>query len=836
MRGYRRRGPAAYLLAVAASFLLVTQLGGDLLQLPARPWWGLIAREDGTIRRVFADSPAARAGIVKGERIEAFAGAPSYRPWEQTLLPDGRAVLELRSASGELRAVTLEAAPTPRAEVLRRVLLAFTSLSFLFIGLVVFLSRSDLTATLFFSICFFLSWIMMSPPQSGPAEWVLLRKLGSDLAFLFLSPVFLHFFLLFPRRARLLERHPHLLWVVYAPALISIPFLVKFDVELVLLRMPPAGAALAFQTLTGLVFVGIFIAGLISFHAGVKRITSPLLRRSVRWVLPGTALGILPPILYGAVLQVVSSVEIPGERYVFLTLILVPLSFAHGILRYGLMDLELVLRRSVVYTGLTALLVAVYYLVSDLLGTWVADVTGTGQRVLSFACVFAAALLFVPLRERVQGFVDRKFHGSRYDYRGIVQEFSSAFATLLERKDVVRLLTQRLPEVLGTERAALFVRTSSVTCLHLAGTRGIGDQEIPLPSFQPSRRLLAWWREFGGPVPVDRRRPPDPFTHLPPDERNLFTVLEPDVIVFLQREREVEGLLALGRRTDADRYSAQDLELLMTLGNQAGTALSSARFHEEALERRRLEEELAVARRIQASLLPSETPRRPGLEIAAFTRPSQHVGGDFYDFLDFGPQGLGLAVADVSGKGVPAALILSSLQATLRAEASRHDSLEPVVGKINRRLCGDVQPGSFASLLYGLLNADERTFRYVNAGHPAGLIVRRDGAIERLEAGGILLGVEPSADYETGLARFETGDLMLLYSDGVTDVLNEADEEFGLPRLETLLGGLRNLPAKSVLDTVVSAVETFVGGSLPDDLTLLAARFVPHEPAQETAT
>jgi sigma-B regulation protein RsbU (phosphoserine phosphatase) len=124
----------------------------------------------------------------------------------------------------------------------------------------------------------------------------------------------------------------------------------------------------------------------------------------------------------------------------------------------------------------------------------------------------------------------------------------------------------------------------------------------------------------------------------------------------------------------------------------------------------------------------------------------------------------------------------------------------------------------------------------VNAGHPAGLIVRRNGVIERLETGGILLGVEPSAGYETGLAKFETGDLMLLYSDGVTDVLNEDDEEFGLPRLETLLPDLRDLPVASVLESLVTAVESFVGGSLPDDLTLLAAKFVSQRPAQEPAT
>jgi sigma-B regulation protein RsbU (phosphoserine phosphatase) len=263
------------------------------------------------------------------------------------------------------------------------------------------------------------------------------------------------------------------------------------------------------------------------------------------------------------------------------------------------------------------------------------------------------------------------------------------------------------------------------------------------------------------------------------------------------------------------------------LGDQAGTALSSSRLHEEALDRRRLEEELAVAKRIQASLLPDEVPQPPGVEIAAVTRPCHEVGGDFYDFLDFGAAGLGLAVADVAGKGVPAALILSGLQATLRAEAGGDEPPEPIVRKINERLCQDVQPGSFASLLYAHLDVDRRRIRYVNAGHPAGLVIRRDGSLQRLEEGGILLGVERTATYVSGEHQFETGDLLLLYSDGVTDVLNELDEEYGQERLEKLLPRLAHLSPRAVMETIISSVEGFVGGTLPDDITLLVAKFLP---------
>jgi sigma-B regulation protein RsbU (phosphoserine phosphatase) len=615
--------------------------------------------------------------------------------------------------------------------------------------------------------------------------------------------------------------------LLYLPAIVGLPLALRFDVEMVLGGRPASPAALAFEQITALVFVVMIVAGVGTFLRGVRNMSSPLLRRSVRWVLPGTALGILPPLVLAAILNLNPSIEIPGDRYAFVTFLLVPLSFAHAIFRYGLMDLELVVKRSVVYTALTALLVTVYYLVAEVLGAWIVERTGTGRTVLSFTVVFAAALLFVPARDRIQEFVDRTFYRERYSYRRTLRTFSNALATMMERDELVGLLVNRLPEVLDVDRAALFVRSGTDGGpLQLTETRGVGEEELPLPTYRPSPGLCSWWREFDGPIPVDAVHHADHLQRLSEAERETIAAIGASVIVLLPREREIEGILLLGPKRSDDRYRAQDLEMLATLGDQAGTALSSSRLYEEALERRRLEEELAVARRIQRTLLPSQVPRPEGIEIAAMTRPCRQVGGDFYDFLDLGSNGLGLAVADVSGKGVPAALILSGLQATLRAEACPESRPEPVVRKINERLCADVQPGSFASLLYGHLDPSDRTFRYVNAGHPAAIVVRRDGTLTRLETGGILLGVESTADYRAGVEQFEPGDMLLLYSDGVTDVLNEDDEEFG-SRLEALVPRLAHLSGGAVIESIVSAVETFVGGSLPDDLTILVAKFLP---------
>lgn len=835
MRGYQRRSGLSYWIGVALAGLLGIQIVGTLSQQATLPWWGFVASPDGLVRRVAPESPAAAAGLTKGDRIVRFDG----RVWALSELvrpdPTGRVAAELRTAAGESRSLTLTAARAPQTELVRQWLKGGIALAFVLTGLVVFLARSDTVATLFFFVCLLFGRLLVPPALAASEATMLINKAIVDVASLVLPAVVLHFFLLFPARARFLRRNARLAWLLYVPAILAMPLAVKFDLDLVSTGIIGDGAR-ALQSFMAMLFVVMIVWGIIAFLRGVRNVASPVLRRSLRWVLPGTALGILPPLLLSALYNLAPSLEIPGDRFAFASLVLVPLSFGHAIIRYGLLDLEIVVRRSVVFATVTAVLVTVYWVVADSMTAWIGR-SDADRTVVSLAVVFAVALLFVPVRDRLQAWIERSFYrGRHFDYRTTVREFSNRFATLLERDELVRLLVDEIPGVLGTERAALFLRTSRDEALRISGTRGLGANEIPLPLFVPSDELKRWWAEFEGPVPIgSARRTPERLARVPAAERELLESLDARVLVFLPREKSLEGLLVLGPKADGERYRSEDLELLAPLGDQAATSLSSSRLHEEALERRRLEEELAVAKKIQASLLPAEIPAPPGLDLAAMTRPCQHVGGDFFDFLDFGADGLGLAVADVSGKGVPAALILSSLQATLRAEASASTPPEPIVRRVNERLCLDVESGNFASMLYGHLDLNRQTFRYVNAGHPAGLIVRRDGHVERLDEGGLLLGVAGEAEYVGADHSLAAGDLLVLYSDGVTDVLNADDEEFGPERLERLLPRLAHLPSRAVIDHIVRAVESFVGGSLPDDITLLVARFRSPEESSSPA-
>jgi hypothetical protein len=197
MRGYRRRSAAAYLIGVAGSFLLVTQLGGSLLQLPEKPWWGVFVGPDGTVRRVDEHSPAAGAGIQKGEEIVSFAGAPWSRVWERQIEDNGTVTVEVRSSDGRTRSARLPSATLPTHEVLRHLVFGFIDLSFILIGLIVFLSRSDRVATLFFLMCLAFARIMLPDSFTHSRGTFLLNKVVQDAAMMLLPSILLHFFLCF---------------------------------------------------------------------------------------------------------------------------------------------------------------------------------------------------------------------------------------------------------------------------------------------------------------------------------------------------------------------------------------------------------------------------------------------------------------------------------------------------------------------------------------------------------------------------------------------------------------------------------------------------------------
>jgi sigma-B regulation protein RsbU (phosphoserine phosphatase) len=225
---------------------------------------------------------------------------------------------------------------------------------------------------------------------------------------------------------------------------------------------------------------------------------------------------------------------------------------------------------------------------------------------------------------------------------------------------------------------------------------------------------------------------------------------------------------------------------------------------------------------IQRALLPASLPTTAAFEVAGAWQPASGFGGDCYDAFTFGPTTLGLSIADVAGKGLPAALLMSSLQAAVRAFALDSTPPHAICASVNRLLCGQMIAGRFATLCFVRLDRSRGVMSYANAGHNPPLVARADGALERLTIGGTVLGVFPEADYRTGEVALRPGDRLLLYTDGITEARNAADEEFGEERLADALTRHRHLDARALFEGVLDEVTRFTADrGFQDDATLL---------------
>lgn len=268
----------------------------------------------------------------------------------------------------------------------------------------------------------------------------------------------------------------------------------------------------------------------------------------------------------------------------------------------------------------------------------------------------------------------------------------------------------------------------------------------------------------------------------------------------------------MGRLAESFNRLAQDLKRLV----------------QQVAEKERLDRELQIAREIQLNLLPGLLPQVKGIQLAATSSPAREVGGDYYDAIMIEPGRLVLVVADVSGKGVAAAMLMSNLQSALHVLLSQDLPLDAVVGRLNALVCKNSPPEMFITLFIGVIDTRRFILDYVNAGHDEPLVLRTDSTM-RLRPCGLLLGMFPDATYATGHLDLEVGDVLALFSDGVTEAMNASEEEFGTERLEEALRGSAGADAAQMLAAVVERVQTHVGpdATPADDLTMLVVRIVP---------
>ncbi len=823
--------PRGLLIALAPFVLGYTALGIADSFRPDKPDPGYTTGSDlQLIVAVHPGGPAQRAGFQVGDRILAINGIVATRFAEiirmTAAIEVGQPVIYRLGRGSATSETTLVMDAIPPEARFRKATVAATGLAFLAVGLLVVLRRQDAMAIVFYSLTLVFAFLFTPVPTHASLAWNLAITILYALSFLLLPALFLHFFLIFPARAPLARNHPRLIPTLYGSALCLFAVgSLGYILLLVGNRDSLLPAIRAFAAISELLIGAGLLVGIVTFVRSYRRTPPGSVRRRLSGVLWGTLLGIFPVVVAALANLITPTLRLPGARYYHLSLFLVPLSFAYAIVRYGLMDLEIILKRSVVYTILTALLAAIYLLVVEGIGRVLLAGRGEESLFLKIASIFVMAIVFSPVRTRVQALVDRALYRDRPDSLATLREVSEELSGMIDLDPLVERLARRIAEVLRVTGVSVYLENPGSGTLVHAVTAGGGMASASCYAFGLHDHVVDWARERRGVLPLDRLQESVRFNRLPRAEKQALRELGATLLMPLVSGDRLLGLILVGAKESEDIHSKEEIGLLQTVATHAAAAVENALFQKESLARARLREELALARKIQENFLPDALPALPEVELSALNVPCEEVGGDYYDFLlPRDESSLGLAIGDASGKGIPAALLMASFQAAFHAEAESHPSPARVLERLNRLIIRQSRSERFVTFFYGLLDRKSRVLTYANAGHNPPVLVRRDGSTSTLDGAGLLLGVTADSSYENSQIPLAEGDVLLLYTDGVTDELNVQDEIFGIERLEALLSAENGTPLPDLLPVIYRAVADFMGGTPEDDITLLAIK------------
>lgn len=427
-------------------------------------------------------------------------------------------------------------------------------------------------------------------------------------------------------------------------------------------------------------------------------------------------------------------------------------------------------RTTLTYSLLSFILAAVYFAVVGIIGAMLVRAGFVRGEMVAVGATVLVAAMFLPLRNRVQKAVERIVFPKRQQVPVALQSLKEEFWSQPGLDAFLQRVIENSESVVGVRPKLIRDHAEVLSLVN------------SYPALRSAREPV-----FAG----------------------------NDLLMPLFSHDEVLGVMHIAAKPAPQQFDPEDWHFLTAVGEQVALAATQFRVRNE-----RLESEYGFE--IQRALLPRETPQVPGMTIAGAWQPAKTVGGDYYDVIQTGESKLLLIVADVSGKGMPAALLMSNLQATTKAYASICNSPAELCRHVNRAICGSISAGKFITFFCAVLDAAEHRLTYSNAGHNPPLIVSHDGSTRKLDAGGTVLGLFAEADYSQAAIELRGGDRLLIFTDGVLEAEDSSGKEFGEERLFTAMTASPHVNAMQLRDSIMEAVTHFCRGDFADDATLLA--------------
>jgi sigma-B regulation protein RsbU (phosphoserine phosphatase) len=584
----------------------------------------------------------------------------------------------------------------------------------------------------------------------------------------------------------------------------------------------------------------------------LRSASSPDARRRMQVLCAGSVVGLGSVLIIFVLLP---HLHVDPSRHGWLRIsgavlfLLFPFTLAYVVVVQRAMDVRILLRMGTKYAlaraTLTTLRVSLLAALIASLIIALRSPTITPRSAVEIA-VLAGLLLLLRSQytKNLSSWLDRKFFREAYNSEQLLAELSHRVRRYNESGPMLEMVLKSLAETLHIDKIAVLLRGGKNFQLQqsvgipMNGFSESGPVQLPMNS-TTVRNLM----RINTPVQLYRENPDGWLLLASSSERDLLDSMSTELLLPLPGRDQLMGLITLGPKRSEEPYTPSDLRLLESVATQTGLALEignlARSLANEATQRERIHREIEVAREVQERLFPQEFPVIDGVSLAGHCRPQQGVGGDYYDSFLLDDGRMGLAIGDVSGKGISAALLMASLRASLRGMTldAPHD-LAAMMDKVNRLVYEASATNRYATFFFATYNMETRELIYVNAGHNAPFLIRRRDDtfhVERLEAGGPVIGLLPFAEYEEQRCVLQRGDLLLAYTDGISEAMTEHEEEWGEDRMLAAAETLRDGSAQQVLDHLFSEADQFTGNAPQfDDMTLLVLKLQEHSVAAES--
>jgi serine phosphatase RsbU (regulator of sigma subunit) len=408
----------------------------------------------------------------------------------------------------------------------------------------------------------------------------------------------------------------------------------------------------------------------------------------------------------------------------------------------------------------------------------------------------------------------------------ILNDLARTIGASLNSQEIIQTIVRRSVRALNAEQGVitLFEEQGQGSMRTLVRTM-VSSTGQEMHHF--SQALLGWMQIHTKPLVINDPLNDDRFTAVDWDD-SIHSLLSVPMLM----KSELRGVITIYNKKEKKKFSDDDQRLLAIIAAQSAQVVENARLNEKEQALMRMQEEVRLASKIQTQLLPDKSPYISGYEVLGRTIPAQVVGGDYFDFIPIDQHRIAICLGDVSGKGLPASLLMANLQATLRSQTLNVESPKICLERSNRLLFQSTSPEKFATLFYGILDTESHTFFYSNAGQDQPCLLSCEKISRRLATGGIPLGMFPEFNYEEESIRLEPGEVLVMYSDGVTEAMNPRGELFGEDRLASVLTSCRSDSPETILGLIVDAVRSHAD-QMPqsDDITIVILRRQQHPAA-----